>query len=349
MNTYLMLCDAIMRPNMLSACACTCTITYVCSNYRLTLYETMSCFSLSLVRYILLVYIIIMSFFTSLLYTSQGNVADEIMVEHLNKRPGGGGGASSHRSSRRQRPRSPSPMPPPQAPPTDNDKYKNHKPTQSNEAKNNGGLNATPSVAVTTDIEVIEIDSSSMINESNEEAMDLADALPPVTGSDKDPILPDPRPPPVPSVQVESNSVNDKKGELMLTNETLKDSLLPVSRKRTPSPTSITHLPPSKKFQRDPSQLSSSSSSLKPVNSTDSVGKSSTGKSPSPSPLTVPLTAPPTIRPSGLLSSASQVLNEEFKRKQLTENLKIKQLITKEIRKHSKSKSQLFCYHCFSN
>ena len=344
MNTYLMLCDAIMRPNMSSAC--TCTIIYLCCNYCVTLYETMSHFSLSLIHTV--------CFFSILLCHSllllQGNVADEIMVEHLNKRPGGGGGASSHRSSRRQRPRSPSPMPPPQAPPTDNDKYKNHKPTQSNEAKNNGGLNATPSVAVTTDIEVIEIDSSSMINESNEEAMDLADALPPVTGSDKDPILPDPRPPPVLSVQVESNSVNDKKGELMLTNETLKDSLLPVNRKRTPSPTSVTHLPLSKKFQRDPSQLSSSSSSsLKPVNSTDSVGKSSTGKSPSPSPLTVPLTAPPTIRPSGLLSSASQVLNEEFKRKQLTENLKIKQLITKEIRKHSKSKSQLFCYHCFSN
>ena len=259
------------------------------------------------------------------------------MVEQLNKRPSGGSG--SRRNSRRRRPRSPSPMS--QTTPTDNEKLKNHKPTQSNSVRSNGvpAHNTMPPVPTATSVEVIEIDSSSMIESkgSSDEPMDVTDTILPIAaGSGKDPILPDPQPP---THSTDSNSVNERVPRTSQPDpvpNTDKDSVLSVNRKRTPSPTSFTHLPPSKRFQHNPSQLSApSSSSLKPVNSDL---KSNTGKSPSPSPLLAPPTAPPTIRPSGLLSSASQVLNEEFKKKQMTENLKIKQLITKEIRKHSKSK-----------
>ena len=97
------------------------------------------------------------------------------------------------------------------------------------------------------------------------------------------------------------------------------DDKLPINRKRPPSPTGFNPPPakqPNKEILGKPSLL-------------DGLGK--TGKSPSPSPLLTPLR-------QGGLSSASQVLNEEFKRKQTTENLKLKQLIHKEIRKHGKSK-----------
>ena len=98
----------------------------------------------------------------------------------------------------------------------------------------------------------------------------------------------------------------------------LKDKIVTGIRKRSPSPTSLVP-PPSKRNNRE---LVRNETSTKLTND----------KQPLPSPLLTP------VRQTGL-SSASQVLNEEFKRKQTTQNLKLKQAICKEIRKNNKSES----------
>lgn len=239
------------------------------------------------------------------------------MVEQL-KRP-----SNSLRNSRKRRLRSPSPMPP-QTTPTDAGKPKAHKvstpikPDEERVKNTNSTPNATPFVAMTMDdVEVVEIDSSSssQTNEPSDE-MDIdlfSDAF---NGSEKDLLISDP-------VVLQVDPLGEKVSKSQdpsLQNEFIpnqKDNLLSINRKRTPSPTSFSP-PPPKRLHRD-----------KNIENLSKVNIKSTSPS--------PLIAPP-IRSSGLLSSASQVLNEEFKRKQMTDNLKIKQLITKEIRKHSKSK-----------
>ena len=110
-----------------------------------------------------------------------------------------------------------------------------------------------------------------------------------------------------------NDSVNSTDKDRPLVAEQLKaDKVLVSNRKRSPSPTLSSPQP--KRNNRD-------------IARTENITKLTNDKSP-------PLLAP--VRQTGL-SSASQVLNEEFKRKQTTQNLKLKQNICKEIRKNSKS------------
>ena len=265
-----------------------------------------------------------------------------MMVERL-KRPG-----SPARNPRKRKLRSlsPIPSPPSQNKPTLPDPgvpkpNKIPKETQIKQESDNGVKisklsNSThhlpPQITTiaTEDVEIVEIGSSSQLkadstDQNDSMEIDLAD---PLDGSTKDLIIQDPV-----TVPVDSNShslqklpkiphpPDPVKNESSLPNSK-KDAPLLINRKRTPSPTSFA-LPSSKRPNKD---------TTKPPNIVIEGISKSNNKSPSPSPLIAPL------RQTGL-SSASQVLNEEFKRKQTTENLKLKQLITKEIRKHSKSKN----------
>lgn len=259
-----------------------------------------------------------------------------MMIERL-KRPG------SPRSSRKHRLRSPSPAPtPPQITPQTtptSDAARTSKDSTSvslprPETENGSGSfpsvgPTTPVVAMETDnVEIVEIDSSTQQQKIDLVVKGDVELVPdPLEGTDKDLIISDPV-----LIQVDSNSHGEKPLSKTSTEQNnsqhkndsykqLADSVLTTNRKRTPSPTSF-GFPPSKRSNKD--------SALK-VPNIENVSKAN-NKSPSPSPMLAP------IRSSGLLSSASHVLNEEFKRKQTTENLKIKQLIAKEIRKHSKSK-----------
>lgn len=261
------------------------------------------------------------------------------MVEQL-KRPSG----TSHRNSRkRSRLRSPSPMPlpsptpppPQQTTPTTNEPNK-LKSSHSNKisikveeekVKNNKSVPIPSGVAtMTDDVEVVELHTSSssqMKQEVIEEEMDVALISETINGSEKESIISDPIEIMMTTTTIQTESTPNKQNDISLA----------INRKRTPSPTSFSP-PPSKRPHKDTNIKNTTSNNTLSANSDSLPPATAVGKvKPSLSAL------PPSIRSSSaLLSSASQVLNEEFKRKQMTENLKIKQLITKEIRKHSKSK-----------
>lgn len=95
-----------------------------------------------------------------------------------------------------------------------------------------------------------------------------------------------------------------------------RDVMASLSRKRTPSPTQIG--PPAKRQNVETV-----------VKLASSDAKSSNNKMMAP-------VVPPRLSNPGL-SSASKVLHEEFRRKLSQDNSKLKQMIFKEIRKHSKS------------
>ena len=272
-----------------------------------------------------------------------------MMVERL-KRPG-----SPARNPRKRKLRSPSPLPssPSQNKPTLPDPgvpkpNKIPKDTQIKQESDNGvkfsklsnsthPLPLQVSTIATEDVEIVEIDSSTQLKADSTDQSDSMeiDLVDPLDGSSKDLIRQDPVIPPVDS---NSHSLQKLpkiphppdliKNESSLSNSK-KDIPVLINRKRTPSPTSFS-LPSSKRPNKD---------TTKPPNIVIEGLPKSNNKSPSPSPLIAPL------RQTGL-SSASQVLNEEFKRKQTTENLKLKQLITKEIRKHSKSKKWMNGWEC---
>lgn len=243
------------------------------------------------------------------------NLADEMMVEHL-KRPG-----SPSRNPRRRKLRSLSPSTLPILPKTQtkfseqqqlkqdsqngsNSESQNHTEAQNFVSTSSKELENTDSSSP----EPMEVDktmvttSKTMVTTGPLEGSRQEINRNSITQIIPDPLLKIP-------LMDDKSSVTDK----------LKDK---VNRKRTPSPTSLI-APPSKRPNKD--------SRLPVLESLSKVNN----KSPSPSPLLAP------IRQSSL-SSASQVLNEEFKRKQTTENLKLKQVIGKEIRKHTKNYDVIF-------
>ena len=242
-----------------------------------------------------------------------------MMIERL-KKPG-----SPARISRKHKLRSPSPAPPQVTPTPDTTNVSKDAPPTNTLSTNvpatkseENGIKNTPvgssqSVHVPAEasgVEIVEIDSSvkQVNSEKGAREMNISE---PLEGTNKDFTTSDP------VVDTNSHLEKSKTLEQNVDGESKNDTtnnILTVNRKRT-SPTSF--LAPLSKRTKVPN--------------IENVSK--TNKSPSPAPMLAP------IRSSGLLSSsASQVLNEEFKRKQTTENLKIKQLITREIRKHSKSK-----------
>ena len=234
-------------------------------------------------------------------------MADEMMVEHM-KRPGSPA-REPHRSKRRHS-RSPTPShPPPVVPPVDQRK-------------------ATPN-----DTPIVPSKEEKLSNHHRNMSSNIVPLPHKSTSSSKDIKTQEHSKSAILDGEVSSLEKSGNGQVLSDTNnrgdhpnppapEKQRDKLVQVNRKRSPSPTS---LPP-------PNPKRSNKEHFR----TETVAKISNDKLPSPSPLLAPM------RQTGL-SSASQVLNEEFKRKQNMVNLKLKQSICKEIRKNSKSKGFLMC------
>ncbi len=231
-------------------------------------------------------------------------MADEMMVEHM-KRPGSPA-RESHRSKRRHS-RSPTPSHPPPAVPLDQRK------------------------AISNDTPIVPSKEEKLSNHHRNVPSNIVPLPHKSTSSSRDLKTQEPS---KSALQDGELSSLEKSGNGQLSSDTnnrgdhpnppapekLRDKLVQVNRKRSPSPSS---LPPPNPKRSNKEQVR-----------TESVAKISNDKLPSPSPLLAPL------RQTGL-SSASQVLNEEFKRKQNMLNLKLKQSICKEIRKNTKSKGFL--------
>lgn len=242
-------------------------------------------------------------------------MADEIMVEQHMRRPGTP--TREHRRSKHRHSRSPTPVPshspsssPNQTPPTSPAPASDQKKPvdQSREDKHNH-----KPVEFTNHHKLVkdpQPPSSRTIQDTTSTTNINTTKIPSPQTSDLDSSIPDARPKNEPSIK-------DHHHHHHIIAERIKDKGSSGYRKRSPSPNSVAPPYPKRTNNKD-------------ILRTENITKIANEKSPSPSPLMTP------IRQTGL-SSASQVLNEEFKRKQTTKNLKLKQIICKEIRKNSKS------------
>ncbi len=243
----------------------------------------------------------------SFFFHTQINMADEIMVEHL-KRPGSP--TREGQKSKRRRSRSLTPPVSHSSPP----------------------VLPSPNLrksSITHDSVNIVLKENNLVNHKNTIVNDSSNAQKPInskkekdlkaTGSDSlrnagdnNLVILERH------IKNDSNSIEKDRlpASSTTTEQTKSEKVIISNRKRSPSPTLSTPQP-KRNNNRD-------------VVRTENLARLTDEKTPSPSPLLAP------IRQTGL-SSASQVLNEEFKRKQTTQNLKLKQNICKEIRKNSKS------------
>lgn len=233
-----------------------------------------------------------------------------MMVDNM-KRPGSPA-RESHRSRRRHS-RSPTPVPPHSSslPPLDQRKV-----VTTSDTSPIAVLKEERSVVNHRNASSVEVTST--LKSTN--ALRDAKAMDPVKNTvvDKEPVLSE-------TAKNDSGAILTRDSGGSPVTEKLKEKVALSNRKRSPSPTLF--VPPhSKHNNRDLARADSTTKLM--LND----------KSPSPTPLLAPM------RQTGL-SSASQVLNEEFKRKQTTQNLKLKQSICKEIRKNNKSNYNLLHVH----